>query len=401
MKFLLRNKIIILFILLLMYFLPFAIGLPQQSRSENIITAMGVDKTDEGYEVHIQYVLPYDTSNSSSLKVMTGKGDTVSQAVEKLDMEYGRISGFAHCRALIFNNKACEEDISKVLDYLVRIKTNTNDVILINASTTSKEVLECATNLDNELYTIINSNGIANEQRKFQDLKSANDFYNALFGECKCIAVSVIGTEEAEQDKPSSGGGQGGLQSGNSGSQKKIKNHGELAILINGVKTLELNEDESENLNWFDEQVVESRLSLKNFTDDLYKDANLDFFVLRKTKSMSVDFVNGEPCMNIRITARIRLSQVDEKNVGQEVYEVSRKEFSDKLKNVLKDTIKEKMLAAENNFKQNRYDVINCAETFHKFKNKEYKQYLSTLEDPLEFIEHVKFTYDINVEQRR
>lgn len=403
MKYLLRNKIFLLFLLVLIYFSPTAISLPQQSRSENIITAMGVDKTDEGYEVHIQYVLPYLDSNSS-LKVMTGKGSSVSEAVENVDMEYGKISGFAHCRAVIINDEACMEGLTQIMDYVVRIKTNTNNVTLINSRGSSKDVLECATNLDNELYTIINSNGIAAEQRKYQDLKTVNDYYNCLFGNCHSIAINVIDTEDAEEEGgASSSGKSGGENSTQSGPKKSktIKNNGELAIIKEGKKVLELTDKESDNLAWFDKDVREGKINLEHFTDDLYTDASLNFFVISKKNKISVNFHDGEPYFNLKIKALVRSAQVSQENMREEIYQVARKKFSPTLISALKDKISSQLKDAETHFKANKYDVINCAEYFHKFCPREYAEYISHLPSEDDFITHVHFSYTIDIEQRR
>ena len=51
--------------------------------------------------------------------------------------------------------------------------------------------------------------------------------------------------------------------------------------------------------------------------------------------------------------------------------------------------------SAEENFKQNSYDVINCYETFYKTKNKELKEFLKSLPTPEDFIKSVVFDYKI------
>lgn len=105
--------------------------------------------------------------------------------------------------------------------------------------------------------------------------------------------------------------------------------------------------------------------------------------------------------MNVKVKARLRLSQVDEEGISPAIYEISRKQFSDKLKETIKDEIKSKLISAENHFKQHRYDVVGCAETFHKFRNSEYRDYVSQLSAPIDFIQNVHFTYEVDIEQRR
>ena len=411
MKYILRNKILFAVILLVVVLFPNIIAMPQQSRTENIITAIGIDKNDDEYEVFVQYVIPYAESEKNSLKIMSGKGVSVGEAIENMDMEYGKNSGFAHCRALIFNDKACEENLTEILDYLLRIKTNTNDILLVNTRDSAGKVLECVGNLDNEFYTIINSNGIANDQRKYQDLKSIGDYYNSQFGESKSIAINLIDVEENDshsesdssggEDNDKSGGAKSGGSSSNTQSDaQKIKNHGELIIIKNGKKITSLTQDESKALSWFDNQIKESSVVVKNFTDGLYKNADLNFYVYNKRGRISTSFVDGKPKYTYHLKVYLRTAQIIQNGTKMDVYEVNKKKLSDKLVYQITENIKSELFSAENHFKSYDYDVVKCNEYFHKFHPYKYADYLKTLSYGESFIKNVDFEYKIEIIQR-
>ena len=410
MKYIWRNKILLVMILLVVVLFPNIIAMPQQSRTENIITAIGVDKNNDGYEVFVQYVIPYAESEKNSLKIMSGKGKSVGEAIENMDMEYGKNSGFAHCRALIFNDKACEENLTEILDYLLRIKTNTNDILLANTRDSAGKVLECVGNLDNEFYTIINSNGIANDQRKYQDLKSIGDYYISQFGESKAIAINLIDVESnsSHSEGDSSGGENnekdgGAKTGGNNQTQsdaQKIKNHGELIIIKNGKKIASLSQDESKSLSWFDNQIKEASVDVKNFTDGVYKNADLNFYVYNKHGRISTDFADGKPKYTYNLKVYLRTAQVLQNGTKKDVYEVKKKKLSDKLTYQIAENIKSELLSAENHFKTNDYDVVKCNEYFHKFHPYKYADYLKTLPYGNSFIQNVNFEYKIEVIQR-
>ena len=411
MKYILRNKILFAVILLVVVLFPNIIAMPQQSRTENIITAIGIDKNDYEYEVFVQYVIPYAESEKNSLKIMSGKGVSVGEAIENMDMEYGKNSGFAHCRALIFNDKACEENLAEILDYLLRIKTNTNDILLVNTRDSAGKVLECVGNLDNEFYTIINSNGIANDQRKYQDLKSIGDYYNSQLGESKSIAINLIDVEENDsQSEADSSGGEyndksGGAKSGGSSSNtqsdaQKIKNHGELIIIKNGKKITSLTQDESKALSWFDNQIKESSVVVKNFTDGLYKNADLNFYIYNKRGRISTSFVDGKPKYTYHLKVYLRTAQIIQNGTKMDVYEVNKKKLSDKLVYQITENIRSELFSAENHFKSYDYDVVKCNEDFHKFHPYKYADYLKTLSYGESFIKNVDFEYKIEIIQR-
>ena len=132
MKYLWHNKILLVILLLFIVMFPVTISLPQQSRSENIVTAIGIDKNGEEYEVSLQYLIPYAGSSENALKCASMKGKSVGEAIEKFNLDFGKVSGFAHCRVIVFNNEASDEGLNGALDYLQRIKTNTNNIFLVS-----------------------------------------------------------------------------------------------------------------------------------------------------------------------------------------------------------------------------------------------------------------------------
>ena len=412
MKYIWRNRILLVVMILVVVLFPNIIALPQQSRTENIITAMGIDKNDDGYEVFIQYVVPYAKSEKDTLKIMSGKGATVGEAIENMDTDYGKNSGFAHCRALIFNDKACEDNLTDVLDYLLRIKTNTSDILLVNTKESSGKVLESVTSLDSEFYTIVNSNSIANEQRKYQDLKSIGDYYNAEFGKSKAIAINVIDLESKGENKSggtSSGGGEsndasGGAQTSSEeqtqSQAQKIKNDNELAIIKNGKKIANLSKEQSQCLAWFDSAIKEAHVQVHNFTDGVYKNADMNFYVYNKSGFVGVDFVDGVPTYTLNLKVYLRTAQILQSGTATKIYEVDKKKWSDKLKFEISKSIKNELMLAEQDFKTKDYDVVRCNEFFYKFHPYKYRDYLKTLPATDSFIKNVKFVYNVQVVQR-
>ena len=112
---------------LFFWLVPTTISVPQQSRTETIVIAAGIDKKENDYEVSLQYIIPHSSTSSESLDMITEKGNSVDEAIQKINKELGKISGFAHCRVIVFNDYAAENGITDFLDCLIRKKTNTNN----------------------------------------------------------------------------------------------------------------------------------------------------------------------------------------------------------------------------------------------------------------------------------
>lgn len=438
MKYLWKNKILIALLLLLVILFPSTISTPQQSRTENIVTAVGIDKIGDEYEVSIQYVIPYADSGEGTFKMSSAKGKTVGEAVETLSVQTGRLSGFAHCRALLFNQEASEDDMTSILDYFIRIKPNTNNIVLLHTKKSSKDTLSAVKNFNGEFYTILNANGLSNDQRRYQEFKNIGDYYNSYFSPSKCIEIGVIDVMDSssEQSSQSSGsssgssgsssGSSGGSSSGSGqspnasssntsssndmssgssggesgGGEKKVFNSDEKLILKNAKKVALLDKEQSSNLSFFNPNIKDMSYSLEHFSDELCKDVSIIFDIHDKNCKVVPSFENGVPHYTLNLTLNMRTTEISGGNVGEEMYYVLNKKFSEALKQTLKDSVTNNLRQAEQHFKQYKYDVIKCYETFYKFKNKEFKQYLSSLPEGKYYMEDVVFDYKITIIQQ-
>lgn len=417
MRYLWKNKILIVILLLLIIMFPSSISIPQQSRTENIVTAVGIDKTGEEYEVSIQYVIPYAGDGENTFKMSSAKGKSVAEAIETLSVETGRLSGFAHCRALVFNKEASEENLTKLLDYFIRIKTNTNNIVLLCAKESSKDTLSAVKNFNGEFYTILNANGFSNDQRRYQDFKSIGDYYNSFFSPSKSIAISVIDLKE-DDSKSSSGGGAsgggsgnssssndlssggGGSESGGGGGEKKVSNAGEQVVIKNSKFVALLNKEQATNLAFFNPSIRDMNYRLDHFSDEKCSDVSIYFDIHDKSSKAHVSFVDGTPHYTLDLTLNMRATEIVGQSVGENLYFLLNKKFTDTLKQRLTEEITSNLRQAEQHFKQNKYDVVKCYETFYKFKNKEFKAYLNTLPQDKYFLDDITFDYKITINQQ-
>lgn len=405
-----NNLVFIILVVLVTVLFPTTISLPQQSRSENIVTAMGIDKSEGELEVSIQYIVPYATGGQETLKVSSAKGITVGEAVENINAQHGKITGFAHCRTVVLNDEACSENITELLDYLLRTKTNTNNIILMNTEKSAKELLNAVKDLDNEFYTILSSNNFAAEQRHFHELKSIGDYYGSLFGPYHCTYFTTIDVEDdtnsgatnssngGEQNDKTGGSGSGGGGSG-SQSKKMVSNKGKISIIKNSKKIATLSPDEADDLNWFLSSVEDQKLEALNLNDEVYTNASGLFDVYNKEVYKKTYFVNGVPHLDLTLDLSIRTSQITSSDLSKKYYVVENKRLSREIKTQIESSVKEKLVRAESRFKENNYDVIGCFDHFYQYNNKELKNYLTSHEKD-DFIKDVVFNYTVKVTQR-
>ena len=177
-------------------------------------------------------------------------------------------------------------------------------------------------------------------------------------------------------------------------------NSDEKLILKNAKKVALLDKEQSSNLSFFNPNIKDMSYSLEHFSDELCKDVSIIFDIHDKNCKVVPSFENGVPHYTLDLTLNMRTTEISGGNVGEEMYYVLNKKFSETLKQTLKDSVTNNLRQAEQHFKQYKYDVINCYETFYKFKNKEFKQYLSSLPEGKYYMEDVVFDYKITIIQQ-
>lgn len=435
MKYLWHNKILILVLLLFILMFPTTISLPQQSRSENIVTAVGIDKMGEEYEVSLQYLIPYAGSSENALKCASMKGKSVGEAIEKFNLDFGKVSGFAHCRVIVFNKEASDDNLNEALDYLQRIKTNTNNIFLVSTEKSAKELLDSVKDLNSEFYVILSRDSVAGQHNHYESLRSFGDYYDAILGPVKCIAINNINVEEdtssssnggasagggsgsgessggggsngdsSSSSGSTSGGGSGGgsgssSTSSSTGKASKIKNDGSLTIIKNAKRLLTLTAEESDSLNWFNSKVKDMTLRVSGFSDEIYKNADITFDVYKRFTSVDTYFVDGKPVYRLNLLVDVTIIEAAKESLKSDEFVPANNLFSDKLKTAVVSEIKNKLRNAESNFRQNKYDVVDCYEHFYKYNNKQFKEYLKTLSETDYFLDNVIFEYNVRVRQ--
>ena len=408
LKYLWKNKVALFLFLLALWLVPTTIGLPEQSQTESIVTAIGIDKNEDEYEVSLQYIVPSTSGGVEELKITTQKGKTVGEAIEFIKLEHGKLSGFAHCRFLAFNDNACKTSLTENLDYLLRRKTNTNNIVLINTPESAKDLLSISTNLDSDLYSFLNNAGSSNELRDFHDLKTIGDYYESYFSPVVCMTINSIDVKEklsnsSSSQKSSKNGsdessGSNSENSNNGESKKEFENKGKQIILKNDKKLVSLTEEQSDNLVWFNKKVKRDHFVINNYSEDDISNIKILFNVHNKIYTTKAMFEDKVPHLKVNLKLYVRTGEIFSDNLKQQDYQVFQKRYSNKLVNAMQQEVISKMKEAETHFKENNYDVVNCYDTFYKFKNKQLKEYLKN-NSKEEFIKNVVFDYNVEIIQ--
>lgn len=120
-----------------------------------IVTAVGIDKTDELLEVSVQIVNPSQVasnkaiSNQAPVFTYHAKGKTLLEAIRKLTTLTPRKPYYAHAQVIIIGEKLAEEGMNSVFDLFQRDAEGRNDIhVIIAHQATAQEVLSILTPLE-------------------------------------------------------------------------------------------------------------------------------------------------------------------------------------------------------------------------------------------------------------
>lgn len=120
-----------------------------------IVTAVGVDKTDEFIELSIQIVNPSQiaTKNSTSFQVPVvtyhAKGKTLFEAIRKLTTQTPRKPYYAHTQVIIIGEEMAEYGMNSILDLFQRDPEGRSDFnIIVAHESTAQDILSILTPLE-------------------------------------------------------------------------------------------------------------------------------------------------------------------------------------------------------------------------------------------------------------
>ncbi|MDR0813363.1 MAG: hypothetical protein LBO63_05105 [Oscillospiraceae bacterium] len=115
-----------------------------------IIQIMGIDKAEDG-DIIVTLtsrhgVQSSETSvNTQVIETMTGKGETVVQAIEQIDIVSNRIQQLGYLDFVLIGEEAARESIVKCLDYVMRNpQSNYQESVFVVRGKTARELIDSA-----------------------------------------------------------------------------------------------------------------------------------------------------------------------------------------------------------------------------------------------------------------
>lgn len=391
-------------------FLPTAIVAQPESANKIIIRAMGIDKTEEGYEVTAIAFTPQSSQTfGENYKVIEGKGDSLYTALISLGNHAGKEVALAHADVIVVDEKASAEGLIEAIDYLNREYSLGNDA----------HVMYCPSSTS-ELIRLVNELGIGSEIRlgkisTFDEEKIINgnsnieSIYNSAYSPSKCTLVNVVELSEDEGLDPnvsgasggsggsSDSGGPGGASGGSSGGgeqqKKKVLNEGKAMVFKEGKRALLLSKEEVQKYRFMRSSRYAQTFTVKNFSDANFTDANITFTSQRNDVSFDLSFDGETPVCKIVIKPVLQISEVNQKILDSDIYLSPYKFATKELETEVEKQISSDAKFIVEKFNSENLDLFQIYEKFNAKLTKQFQNYLQSLENEDEYLKGIHFEY--------
>lgn len=332
-----------------------------------IIVALGVDYENEEYEITAQIAVPQagDFSAGNSDAVITSKGKTVYEGIEKISQQSGWYPELSFCNLIIFGKSAVDKNVVALADYFLASNKFQNSAVLAACENSAKEVLKSTTSLDFissfALQKILLRNIDRANSVMVTDIREFCSNNRSVSRFCYLPLIKQIKTDDKQKGSGDSGGngggggdssffggdnvvtagqsdaslkgkkkgdgksdvikantGSGGSAGGGSadgkntesGGEKCVFDAGESILFSNGKPVCEFNREQTLCYNMLYEQVHESFVDLKYADGEDQKEVLIA--VLDNKPNIDLKVENGVAKVKISLAITCRKEELDE-----------------------------------------------------------------------------------------
>ena len=441
-----RYPFIIVLVIILLFFTPFALFSPGESRRRAIVIAIGLDKLEEEYEISFLTFIPkpnqeFEQSNS----VVSGKGSSVSEAILDAQLTLGKDIGLSHAKTTVVNEKMLEEDVSSSLDYLSRVISLPENTVFVCTNTSAKQLLMATDSLEKNLGLKLDQLISYNANDVYITDTSLEAFYKGYYSPHKSSIIGFIehvkeepsgggqsqgssGSQEAQSggqgeqagssNASSSGGGsavasssgggssggdeasqnEGEKQRGSLEGQSQILNKADAILLREGKKVAKLDVDNLNSINLLSEKHSLDSITVENVKCECGKIVDMTFLLKNKQVAIQTDFQNGVPLFIANVSIGVQLTEIDTK--GQEIKQNAQStKISDEIASKLEMKIRSEFAQMLKILRDCKADVMNVYANFFKNDRKKFENFLSSLDDREDYLNHITFMLNMKIRQ--
>lgn len=405
-----KQPMIIVFIIILIFFTPLAIYSPGENRNRGVVTAIGIDKQDQEYEISLLTFIP--TANQSykeQTSIISGKGGTLAEALYKAQINMGRKVGLAHAKTTVVSKDLLQEDVTNHIDYLSRVASLPENTVFVCSSSSAKKLLEASQGLEQKIGLKLEQLIGFNANNIYVTDTSLEAFYKGYYKRVKSSIIGYLKLKELNDDSQSGGSSKGGEKEQNTannliegGSQSNdialndIINEGEAVLLKDGRMVDILSIDELNGINLLNKKALNQIITVNNVELDGEK-FDLSYKIKDKKVLINTKFENDIPVFSAQLILGLELVEV-KGNHETFVINTEFSKISKDVENALDNQIKKIFTDALKVMRENKTDVLGINEIFFNSNRNSYKKFIEKIGDVDNFIDFVNFKLSLIIQ---
>jgi hypothetical protein len=403
-------KVAVIGVALLFLFYPGIADKQPQIDARVMITAIGVDKTEQDkimITAAISVASGGGESGGGKETTASAEGDDLSDAIDSLARALGKDAQLSHCGLVAFGRELCMSGVEEEVSYLVASGLISDGASVIAADGTAEEFIDGAAGLSESAAFSLGSFlsfSVENAQIPMVSLLRFASNCGSV-GKGAYLPVVKMGPGGSNSGSGEQSGGQGGgqkeqgggqdsqsqgeqggeqgggqkEQSGGSsgGSQEAQIASAEKALIFKDYKGVaEFDEDTTLAITWQDPQSDRGLVKLDKFEYDGENLGQFSFKMKKKGISVKAKFEEDKPVIVVKIKAQLetednhKLSEKQEKGFTE-------KQLMDALRDKLKEYIDKQIKNGWEKAKEVKVDPFKYDARLYRKNAKKYEQTLS------------------------
>lgn len=406
----LKNKTWLLILLAGLLFIPQSFNYQAKLNMRVLVSGLAIDKTDIGYEVTAQVIMPTPGSEGGGtgarLDFISEKGESIGEGIQKIAYKIGKTAGLSHTSFVMVGENMLEDNLASALDYFARDAKVNPSIMLLVCSGKAKDMIKETKNLELSVGVGLQKVFIYKQSSLNALVIPLEEFINDSFGLGKSAMVGGIliapeGKEQLEEQGNSSNGkniagesegasndefsiGAGGASSESggqsSGKEKnaRIKFHNDIYYFKGGKYVNKLTKEKEILGAYLSEKVSTSGdFKINSVTGGILQDATIGVTFTNKTNKIDVKFKNGNPVLVYNISIRdvqiVEILNKDKPSIN--IYNKQDKELIDIVRSKLEEEIELCIKSAFMKAKIDNVDIFNVGERAYQLQYSRWKKY--------------------------
>lgn len=406
-----KSKILIIFLVAVLLFVPSTINQPKQTDDRALVIAVGVDFEDEQYLLSLQILEPESSQTfKETLKVYSSTGKNMLECMQNVSVHLGRISGFGNTSAIVFGNDVAKQGITESLDFFLRSKRLNDNATILTTNQRAKDLLSAVAKIDKNFAYSLNNLVELNKKTIISSSSTMIKFLNNYYGGTSASFVSQIimdsddntgiDTENSQQDSDGAVATQAQTSSDQNAQTNNvnsvISNDGHTSVFVDGKQVAILLPEQMVGFNNLKGQ-KHGVYTLENVNDEVLQNAQVVMSIKNKLSNPIYEFKNGVPRIYYNLTYYLKVEQILQDGNSPLVLDSSRTYVSEEVKNLFISQIKTQIADSINVAKELNADLFDAQSHFNKFKHKEWQEYIKKLPNKEDAFQNIEFFVHINV----